>query len=251
MAKIVCKNIKFSYLDKKGKSQADVFQDFNAEFLDKKVTVLLGASGSGKTTLLNILAGLKSNYEGEILFDNVSASNLSIRDKDLSYITQKPVLYPKMTVFENIAFPLKFTLLKQEDINKRVRDIAKTLGIEHLLTRRPKYISYGQQQRVCIAKALIKEPSVLLLDEPFTGLDPKVKEELIDLLKKSIDKFKITAIYVTHDYHEAIKLGDLIYLLEDGAITFKGNSKELLESNNEYLKILIKESKISRKEIDG
>ena len=251
MAKIICKNIKFSYLDKKGKILTDVFQDFNAEFLDQKVTVLLGASGSGKTTLLNILAGLKRNYQGEILFDNVSASSLSIRDKDLSYITQKPVLYPKMTVFENIAFPLKFTLLQQEEINKRVRDIAKSLRIEHLLTRRPKYISYGQQQRVCIAKALIKEPSVLLLDEPFTGVDPKIKEELIELLKKNIEKFKITTIYVTHDYLEAVKLGDVIYLLEDGTITFKGNSKELLESDNEYLKVLINESKIDGKEING
>ena len=251
MAEIVCKNLKFSYLDKKGKNKFEVFQDFNATFLNEKVSVLLGASGSGKTTLLHIISGLNRNYEGEILFDDVSASTLSIRDKDLSYITQKPVLYPKMTVFENIAFPLRFTLLRQEEINLRVRRIARTLGIEHCLTRKPKYISQGQQQRVSIAKALIKEPTVLLCDEPFIGLDPMLKEDLIEVLKEAIKEFKMTVLYVTHDYNEAIKLGDRIYILEDGKISFEGSPKEMRSSNNDFIKMLIKESKINEEEING
>lgn len=251
MPRITCEHLKYSYYDKKGNNKAQVFLDFNATFEDKKISIILGPSGCGKTTLLNLISGLKGNYEGEILFENVSTSTMTMRDRDLAYITQDTLLYPKMTVFENIAFPLKFTLLKQEEINQRVRDIANKLGIGHCLTRKPKYLSYGQQHRVSIAKALIKEPTLLLCDEPFTGLDPLIRDELTTLLKDYIKEKNITCLFVTHDYYEALRLGDEIFLIEDGVVSLQGDNLRLRSIDNAYLNALKNESTLNERIING
>lgn len=251
MPRITCTNLKFSYLDKKGNNEVQVFLDFNATFKDKEVSVILGQSGCGKTTLLNLICGLNPNYKGEITFNDADASKITLKDKDLAYVTQNIVLYPKMTVFENIAFPLQFTLLRQEDINKRVREIAKRLGIEHTLTRKPKCLSYGQQHRVNLAKALIKEPTLLLCDEPFTGLDPKTRDELTILLKDYIKEHNVTCLFVTHDYYEALRLGETIYLIENGKVVLSGDNLKIREIHNDYLDALEKESKLNSGELNG
>ena len=248
MPRINLKNVFYSYLDKKGHVVNDVFQ---AEFKDKEISIILGESGSGKTTLLNIISGLDTRYEGSISFDDTDIKNLTFRDKDISYIKQNYVLYPTMTVFENIAFPLKFTLLKQDEINQRVRDIAKKLGIEHCLARKPKYLSKGQQQRVNLAKAFIKEPTLLLFDEPFSNLDPTLKEELTTLVKDFIKELNATAVWVTHSYLEALRMGDNIYLLEKGVISPPLTGKQMQDSLNPYLVALRNESKIKEEDLNG
>ncbi len=251
MPRIKCENLNYSYKDKKGRIVTDVFNDFNVEFNDKETSIILGESGSGKTTLLNILSGLDNKYIGKITFDDVDVTELTIRDKDVAYIRQNYVLYPNMTVFENIAFPLKFTVLRQDEINQRVRAIARKLHIEHCLARKPKYLSFGQQNRVNLAKAFVKEPSLILFDEPFANLDQALKDELTLLVKEYIEEENATALWITHDYHEALRLGKTIYLLENGKITFSGNGKELQDSQNKYLETLRLESTIKEEDING
>ena len=242
MPLIEIKNLSFSYLSKDKTRDIEVFKDLNISFAKDKFNILLGESGSGKTTLLNIISGIEMQYDGEVLYDNVDACELSIKRRNMSYMPQNYMIYHKMTVFENIAFPLRMLDFTPEEIMTRVRNIAKKFGIAHCLSRKPKDLSLGQQQRMMLAKVLVKDPALILLDEALTSLDPLLKEELYQFIKESKEELNATIIYVTHDYKEAFRYGEMIYVLEDSQVVISGTPKELRDSKHPYLVALKKSS---------
>lgn len=229
MPEVKVENLKIGYVNKK--TEIVVLNDFSVTFEDKKFSVILGESGCGKTTLLKTIIGF-FNYEGKISFDGVDISNTKIQDRDVAYVSQSHSLYPHLTVFDNIAFPLKLLHAERVEIIERVTEIAKRLGIEETLSRKPKVLSGGQLQRVAIARALIKKPSLLLLDEPLSNVDSISAAEIRRLLKSLAKEFGLTIIYVTHSVENAIALADKIFIIRDGKIMFSGNSSELLETND-------------------
>ncbi|RLF66263.1 MAG: sugar ABC transporter ATP-binding protein, partial [Thermoplasmata archaeon] len=166
---------------------------------DGEFWVLLGPSGSGKTTLLYLISGIYKPTSGRIYFDDVDVTEMPPSERNVGLVFQNYALYPHMTVYENIAFPLRIQKRPQDEIDKKVREIAKMLHIENLLERYPAQLSGGQQQRVALARALVKEPSVLLLDEPLSNLDALLRLYIRAELKRLQRDLGITAIYVTHD----------------------------------------------------
>ena len=235
MPEIECKNLSFSYLNKAKTQEIEVFKGLNIKFENHKFNILLGESGSGKSTLLNIISGIQNQYDGQLTFDGVDARELSIRRRNISYMPQNYVVYDRMTVFENIAFPLKFTDIPPEEVLTRVRNIAKRLGIAHCLSRKPKYISTGQQQRMVLAKALVTDPETILLDEPMASNDPLIKEYLFEIIKEAKEELNATIIYVTHDYKDAVRYGEMLYVINDSKVVAKGTPKELRGSKDPYL----------------
>ncbi len=201
------------------------------EVEDGEFFALLGPSGSGKTTVLRIIAGLEEPDEGEVWIDDVNVTKLHPKDRDVAMVFQNYALYPHMTVYENIAFPLivkKRSLgLSEDEIRKRVIEIAKLLNIEDLLNRKPSQLSGGQQQRVALARALIRKPKVWLLDEPLSNLDAKLRVYMRAELKKLQKDLKITTIYVTHDQIEAMTMADRIAVINLGRILQIGPPEEL------------------------
>jgi len=198
---------------------------------DKEFFSLLGPSGCGKTTTLRLIAGLEFPDEGEILIDDVVVNDLHPKDRDIAMVFQNYALYPHMTVFENIAFPLetrrKKLGLSKDDIRKRVVEIARFLGIEDLLDRYPYQLSGGQQQRVALARALVRKPKVWLLDEPLSNLDAKMRIMMRSELKKLQKTLGITAVYVTHDQVEAMGMSDRIAVMNKGKVLQVGTPDEL------------------------
>ncbi|HWQ17795.1 MAG TPA: ABC transporter ATP-binding protein [Sulfolobales archaeon] len=206
------------------------------EIEDKEFLVILGPSGSGKTTLLRIIAGLEKPTKGRIkIGDNIvvdASRNIFIppQKRDIAMVFQNWALYPNMKVFDNIAFPLQIKGLNKEEIRKRVRYVAEILGIDQLLDRYPRQLSGGQQQRVALARALVKEPKVLLLDEPFSNLDARVRITARSFVKKIQREIGITTILVTHDQADAFAVGDKIAVLNQGKVIQFGKPSELYES---------------------
>ncbi len=209
-------------------NQVTVLNDMDAVFESGKFHVILGYSGSGKTTLIQTIIGFLPYY-GDIYFDDTNALKLKINQRDLSYVSQDYVLYPGKTIFENIAFPLRLKGCPREEIIQRVNDIAKLYGIEHCLFRKPKHLSGGQKQKVAMARALVKNSSLYLFDEPFSNVDPLARGEEERYLKKCLSEHGATTIYATHDFKEALNLADYIYILDQGKIVFKGTPEDILE----------------------
>lgn len=244
MPDIVVKNLSCSYIDR-NKSETVVFENFNVKFENGKVNVLLGPSGCGKTTLLKCICH-QIEFDGHIYFDDLDIESKPINKLNVGYVNQDLRLYPHMTVFDNIAFPLKLQKFHPDDINYLVRMMAEKLQILPCLTRKPKEISLGQQQRVAIAKALIKMPKVCLFDEALTNLDKPLAREIRVLLKKALNELKCTAIYVTHDYEEAFTIADRLFVLNDSKIEVSGSPQEVYKSNNETISYLKKSTEIKR-----
>jgi len=215
MPEIKIENLSFAYQTKQ--NTRHILNDISLVIPDKTFNVILGPSGIGKTTFLRCLMGAL-DYKGNIYFGDKLTDELSLNEMKLSYVSQSYNLYPHMTIFENIAFPLKLIEASREEIESRVNEIAESLGISACLTRKPKQISGGQQQRTALARALIKLPKLLLLDEPLSNVDIREKDTILKLLKELQMKNEMTVIYVTHNEFEAHKLGDNIYLLEDEKI---------------------------------
>ncbi len=192
---------------------------------------LLGPSGCGKTTTLRIIAGLEFPDEGDVLIDDKVVTHLHPKDRDVAMVFQNYALYPHMTVYENIAFPLEVRKkqlgLTHEDVKKRVIEVAKLLGIEELLDRYPSQLSGGQQQRVALARALVRKPKVWLLDEPLSNLDAKLRVLMRGELRKLQKTLGITTIYVTHDQVEAMSMSDRIAVMNKGRIVQIGTPEEL------------------------
>ena len=194
----------------------------NGEFL-----VLLGPSGCGKTTLLRMIAGLEPPTSGEILIDNKVMTGLPPRARNIAMVFQSYALYPHMTVFKNIAFPLRPLGTEKKEIQRKVEWSAGMFRIEHLLDRKPRELSGGERQRVALARAMVREPSLFLLDEPLSNLDAKLRTSAREELQQLQKRIGITAIYVTHDQVEAMGLGERIVVMNEGKVRQIGTPGEV------------------------
>jgi ABC-type sugar transport system ATPase subunit len=188
--------------------------------------VLLGPSGCGKTTLLRTIAGLEEPSEGEVLIGGNVVNGLPPRARQVAMVFQSYALYPHKTVLQNIIFPLKAEKMAKEERERRAGWAAELLGIDKLLTRKPRHLSGGERQRVALARALVREPSVFLLDEPLSNLDAKLRAVARDELKQFQDRVGTTTIYVTHDQAEAMGLGDRIAVMYQGKVRQVGPPRE-------------------------
>ena len=200
-----------------------------------EIFVVVGESGSGKTTLLKSVLGQCEYTEGDLFIDGMSVDDLSVSARNIGYVRQEADLYPHMTVYENIAFPLRIIHTAQTEIDRRVKEIADLLEIPWLLTRKPRQLSGGEQQRVAIARALVKQPELILFDEPFSNIEPNLRAEFRALLRKIHQALNPTILFVTHDLGEAFSLADHLLVLENGSIADFGTPTELLQQHHSVL----------------
>lgn len=219
----------FSCYYKQRKEYITALDHINLTVKRGELLVVLGPSGCGKTTMLKCILGLCNYIGGELLIDGVSTDHFQVHNSNIGYVRQEFSLYPHMTVYENIAFPLRTIHTAQEEVDRRVKEIANLLEIEWLLTRKPKQLSGGQNQRVALARALIKNPVTVLFDEPFSNIDPTLRTQLRLLVKKIHDAFGCTILFVTHDLSDALSLADRVVILENGTISAIGTPQELTE----------------------
>lgn len=192
--------------------------DLDIEIADKEFLVFVGPSGCGKSTSLRMLAGLEEISEGEILIGDRVVNNIAPKDRDVAMVFQSYALYPHMTVYDNMAFGLRLRKTPKHIIDQRVREAAKSLGIEQLLDRRPRQLSGGQRQRVAVGRAIVREPAVFLMDEPLSNLDAKLRVEARSFISKLHQRLGTTFIYVTHDQVEAMTMGSRICVLNAGEL---------------------------------
>ena len=212
MAEVVLKNVSKTYDVKK------IIDNVSLDIKDKEFLVLVGASGCGKSTLLRMIAGLEDITEGEIYIEDKCVNNVLPKDRNIAFVFQNYALYPHMSVYENIAFPLKMRKFKKDEIDKKVKEAAKILDLEQLLNRKPKQLSGGQRQRVALGRAIVRSPKVFLMDEPLSNLDAKLRVQMRAEIKKLHKKLDTTFIYVTHDQTEALTMGDRIAVIDKGVI---------------------------------
>ncbi len=192
--------------------------DFNLEINDKEFVILVGPSGCGKSTTLRMIAGLEEISKGELYIGDRLVNDVPPKDRDIAMVFQNYALYPHMTVYKNMAFGLELRKTPKAEIDKRVREAARILDIEHLLDRRPKALSGGQRQRVALGRAMVRNPAVFLLDEPLSNLDAKLRTAMRTEIVKLHQRLGTTFIYVTHDQTEAMTMGDRIVVMKDGFI---------------------------------
>ena len=204
-----------------------VLREIDLEIRPGEFFSLLGPSGSGKTTTLRIIAGLETATEGYVYLDGVDATLLPPGDRDVAMVFQSYALYPHMTVFNNIAFPLKMIRMPAAEIDFAVREAAARVRIGHLLERRPGQLSGGQQQRCALARAIVRKPALFLLDEPLSNLDAKLRVETRVELKRLQRALDVTAVYVTHDQEEAMSMSDRLAIFMDGRIVQIGTPEEI------------------------
>ncbi|AIU68854.1 molybdenum ABC transporter ATP-binding protein [Thermococcus eurythermalis] len=189
--------------------------------------VILGPSGAGKTVLLEIIAGIIEPDSGRVYLNGRDVTDLPPEKRGLAYVPQNYALFPNMSVYDNIAFGLKVRKVPKVEIERKVREISKVLGIEHLLHRKPKTLSGGEQQRVALARALAVEPPLILLDEPFANLDVQTRSRLIGEMKRWREELGFTALHVTHSFEEAVSLGDRVGVMLNGRLVQVGSVKEV------------------------
>lgn len=207
--------------------KVEAVKNLNLVIEDGQLVSLLGPSGCGKSTTLFLLAGLYKPSSGNIFFDNTNVNDIEAEDREIGMVFQNYALYPHMTVLKNIMFPLKMRKVPKREAKNQAEEIAKLMHIEDLLDRKPSQLSGGQQQRVAIARALIKKPKILLLDEPLSNLDARLRLELRDEIKKIQKQVGITTIFVTHDQEEAMSISDKIILLKDGVCQQYATPREM------------------------
>ena len=212
MASVTYKNVWKKYGD------VVAVQDLSLAIEDKEFLVLVGPSGCGKTTALRCLAGLEEITEGEVLIGDQVVNDVAPKDRDIAMVFQSYALYPHMSVYDNMAFGLKLRKLDKADIDRRVMESARTLGIESLLKRKPKELSGGQRQRVAVGRAIVREPKVFLFDEPLSNLDAKLRVQTRAELSKLHQRLETTFIYVTHDQTEAMTMATRIAVMNKGVL---------------------------------
>lgn len=193
-------------------------KDVNLEITDKEFIILVGPSGCGKSTTLRMIAGLEEISEGELYIGDRLVNDIAPKDRDIAMVFQNYALYPHMTVYDNMAFGLKLRKVPKDEIDRKVKEAAKILDLEHLLDRKPKAMSGGQRQRVALGRAIVRSPQVFLLDEPLSNLDAKLRAQMRTEIAKLHQKLGTTFIYVTHDQTEAMTMGDRIVVMKDGII---------------------------------
>ncbi len=250
MAKVVLKNIKKVYPNteakkrgKKAQPASDekkanlqitdegvvAVQEFSLDIQDREFIVLVGPSGCGKSTTLRMVAGLEEISDGELYIGDHLVNDVAPKDRDIAMVFQNYALYPHMTVYENMAFSLKLKKTGKEEIDQKVREAAEILGITQYLDRKPKALSGGQRQRVAIGRAIVRNPQVLLMDEPLSNLDAKLRNQMRAELIKLLSRIDTTFIYVTHDQTEAMTLGDRIVIMRDGFIQQIGTPQAVFD----------------------
>lgn len=198
--------------------ELEVIRNVSLEIPDGQFTVIVGPSGSGKTTMLRAIAGLEKVDEGRIYIDGRDVTELPPKERDIAFVFQNYALYGHLTVAQNLGFPLKAQKVPKPEIEQRVAAVAKRLGLEHLLKRKPKQLSGGQQQRVAIGRAIIREPKVYLFDEPLSNLDTQLRLEMRREIIQLHSDLGVTSVWVTHDQEEAMAMGDRILVVNEGRI---------------------------------
>ena len=233
--KIVLENLtkKFPGRNKKSKDEVIAVNQFNFEIPDGKLIGLLGPSGCGKSTALNLLCGLLQPTEGKIYFGEDDVTNLPAEHRGVGFVFQNYALYPHLTVMQNIIFPLENLKgkdkLTKEQMRQKAMEVAKLVQLEEFMNRKPSQLSGGQQQRVAIARALVKMPKVLLMDEPLSNLDARLRLQTREEIKRIQKETGITTVFVTHDQEEAMSISDLIVVMKDGVIQQIGEPQEVYD----------------------
>ena len=218
------------------KTTAPAVRDFNQDIAEGEFMVFVGASGCGKTTTLRMIAGLESISRGEILIDGKVVNNLSPRQRNIAMVFQNYALYPNLTLFENMAFGLRLRKMEKYKINELVNQKAKKLEIDHLLDRLPKDVSGGQRQRVALGRAIVRDPSVFLMDEPLSNLDAKMRVQMRSEISRLHRELGTTTVYVTHDQTEAMTMGDRIVVMNGGVMQQVGTPEQIYnEPANRYV----------------
>jgi multiple sugar transport system ATP-binding protein len=217
MARVSVQNVSKSFAAEKGR-QVEAVKDFSLEVDDRELVALVGPSGCGKSTVLRMIAGLESTGTGEIHIGGKRVDGVPPKDRDIEMVFQHFALYPHMTVHENMAFGLKMRRFPKAEIEKRVKDAARLLGIGDYLDRKPRSLSGGERQRVALGRAIVRQPKVFLFDEPLSSLDANMRTQLRAEIIRLHQQLQATMIYVTHDQTEAMTLGDRIVVMNEGVI---------------------------------
>ncbi|MCC6545151.1 MAG: ABC transporter ATP-binding protein [Nitrospirae bacterium] len=230
MAEIRFEGVKKQFKD------SPVIEGLDLTIKDGEFFTFVGPSGCGKSTILNMLAGLEMVTEGRLYFDNQVVNDLSPKERDVAMVFQSYALYPHMTVYENMAFPLQMKKVMSTTIAEEVKRIALLLGLEEMLYRKPGELSGGQRQRVALGRAIIRRPKVFLMDEPLSNLDARLRVEMRAELKRLHQELKITTIYVTHDQAEALSLSERIAVVHKGEVQQCGTPPEVyLKPSNTFV----------------
>lgn len=217
-----------------------VIDNLNLSIPENAITVFLGPSGSGKTTVLRSISGLNKNATGKILLDGQDISQLPVNKRNIGVIFQSYALFPNMTVFDNVAYGLRAQKVAKQEITERVTEMLSLVDLDEKTNQYPDDLSGGQKQRVAIARSMIMKPKLLLLDEPLSALDAKIRVELRDQIRKYQQKLGITMIFVTHDQSEAMAIADNVVVISQGEIQQQGSPYEIYQKpSNEFMATFI------------
>ena len=222
-------SVTYDHVVKRYTADLTVVKDFNVEVKDKEFMVLVGPSGCGKSTALRMLAGLETITEGQIRIGDRVVNNVAAKDRDIAMVFQSYALYPHMSVYDNMAFPLQMKKLPKAEIEKRVNNASRILGLDNFLQRKPRALSGGQRQRVALGRAIVRDPQVFLLDEPLSNLDAKLRGQTRIELQKLHNDLETTFIYVTHEQVEAMTMGDRIAIMNAGILQQVGTPDDIYD----------------------
>ncbi|MFV8826935.1 ABC transporter ATP-binding protein [Alkalihalobacterium sp. APHAB7] len=223
-------DIKLNHVYKIYDGDVTAVTDFNLDIKDKEFIVFVGPSGCGKSTTLRMIAGLEDISKGDLFIGERRVNDVAPKDRDIAMVFQNYALYPHMNVYDNMAFGLKLRKFKKEEIDRRVKDAAKILGLEEMLDRKPKAMSGGQRQRVALGRAIVRDPQVFLMDEPLSNLDAKLRVQMRAEITKLHHRLQTTTIYVTHDQTEAMTMATRIVIMKDGLIQQVGTPKDVYDN---------------------
>jgi multiple sugar transport system ATP-binding protein len=221
--------VSFDHVYKRYSPDVIAVNDLNIEIADGEFLVLVGPSGCGKTTALRCVAGLETISDGNLRIGDRVVNDVAPKDRDIAMVFQSYALYPHMSVYDNLAFGLKLRKTPKADIQRRVKEAAGILGLDRFLDRKPKALSGGQRQRVALGRAIVREPSVFLMDEPLSNLDAKLRVQTRAEIARLHQRLGTTTVYVTHDQVEAMTMGDRIAVMKDGLLQQVGTPQELYD----------------------